>query len=753
MARKSKFDKEQEVVAEVKKQYERGAGAEAENRRLFSEDLRFVYQDTIEADGQWDSSILLLRRGKPSYTFNRVIGAVNLVLGDQRQTRPSIRIRAANKDASTETATIFGGLVRDIEQCSGAESIYDSQFKNAVAGGYGAWRIVPEYEDDKSFHQALRIKDIPNPLTVLWDPESTCPCKSDSMWCIVAERISKDKYKALYPEADPESLQFSRDSRGWATDNEVRVAEYFKKVPITKTIAELDDGRIVDYDAEFQKVQEFLISQHPDGKGYPKVTRTRAVKTWAVDWYLCDGANVLAGPMRYNWKRIPVIRIPGRCVNIEGKQKVQSLIRHTKDPQRTYNYHRSTMVELAALTPRAPYIATPKMVRGYEDMWATANTNARPYLLYDPDPDVPGERPSREPPPDVPQALIALAQQDLSDIQAATGYFDSALGDQQEQGDRTSGKALIARQRKSDLGSYEFIDNFGKALKITTECLIDMIPTIYDTERIIRVIGPDGVEKYEQVNHVSDKGLVNSLKDGSYDCTCAIGPSYQTARQEMLATLLDACDVMPQLVQVAPDLIIKNIDTPDADELVRRLRIPLIQQGIIQPTPEEKKMMPPPQQPNPQQQAELALLVAKAKREGANADVATSKVQAAPLEQQKLIGDIVHAHASAVNQYQNADVQNAQGQIDLYQQHLEGMQGMQQSDAEHQQDLQQANDLHQQSLAQAQNTTAQGMHSGALNLVSQAVGHAQKLHQNRQTHEQKLQHAKQMAAAKPKEKK
>ena len=633
MARKSKDTKDGELLAEVRKRYEQAAGAEAQNRKLFSEDLRFIYQDTQEADGQWDSAILLQRRGRPSYTFNRVIGTVNLVLGDQRQTRPQARVRAANKDTAGSTADIFAGLIRDIEQCSGAESIYDTQFKFAVAGGWGAWRIVPEYEDDKSFSQVLRIKNIPNPLTAFWDPEATCPCKSDAMWGLVAERISIEKYEALYPDFDPVSIAMSRDSRGWATDKEVRIAEYFKKIPVTKTIAQLSDGRIVDYDTEQKELEEYLASQHPDGD-YVRTVRTRQVKTWRVEWYLVDGAHVLAGPIKYDWKHIPLIRIPGRLINIEGKEKAQSLVRHTKDPQRTYNYHRSTMVETAALTPRSPYIATPRMVKGYEDMWATANTNARPYLLYDVDPDVPDGKPTREPPPDVPEALIKLAEQDLSDIQAATGYFDSALGDQQEQGDRTSGKALIARQRKSDLGSYEFIDNFGKALKFTHECLVDMIPTVIDTERVVRVIGPDGVEKYETVNKIDPtdpNGLINNLKDAVCDVTITIGPSYQTARQEMLATLLDAVEVLPQLAQVAPDLITKNIDTPDADELVRRLRIPLIQQGIVQPTEQEKKQMPPPQQPDPMQAAELAHKQAQAK-------VAESKAQAAPLQQQQPAG-------------------------------------------------------------------------------------------------------------------
>lgn len=759
-------DEERKLVFEVMKQYERGAGAEAENRRLFSEDLRFVYQDTIEADGQWDSAILLQRRGRPSYTFNRVIGAVNLVLGDQRQTRPQARVRAANSQASVETADIFNGLIRDIEQSSGAETIYDSQFKNAVAGGYGAWRIVPDYENDQSFDQVLKIKDIPNPLTVLWDPEATCPIRSDSMWCIVAERISHEKYKALYPDHDPVSLSFSRDARGWATENEVRVAEYFKKVPVYKTLAQLSNGRVVDYDDDFKEIEK----HHEDlskriGQGpFPHVTRTREVKTWAVEWYLVDAANVLAGPIRYNWKRIPVIRCPGRCINIEGKQKVQSLVRHTKDPQRTYNYHRSTMVELAALTPRAPYIATPKMVKGYEDMWATANTNARPYLLYDPDPDVPGERPTREPPPDVPEALIALAQADLADIQAATGYFDASLGNDEES-DRTSGKALVARQRRSDLGSYEFIDNFGKALKVSHECIVDMAPSTYDTNRIVRIIGQDGVEKYEQINGIGPNGLINSLKEGAYDVTVTIGPSYQTARQEMLATLLEAANVLPQISQMAPDLIVKNIDTPDSEELVRRLRILLIQQGVVKPTPQEQKQMPPPAQPDPMVQAQVALAQAKAQQSQAQAQLAGTKVQAAPLQHQELMEKIIHSRMDAMLDARKAGVEHSQGKIDLMQSQLESQQSLHQSGQQFQQDQQQDQQQHAQDMAHAQQQHAQGVQQQAqqsymdnLTQAAQAVqgvkhtqvAHQQKLTHTQEMHEAKLTAAKQMAKAKPK---
>jgi hypothetical protein len=647
LAPQLKEDRERDLIAEIKHNYEMSNTTNSENRRLFSEDLRFAFDS--ETNGQWDPIVLSQRRGRPSYTFNRVIGAINLVLGDQRQTRPAVKIRASNKAGAQGTADIFGGMFRDIEQVSSAESIYDQQFKYAVAGGWGAWRIVPEYEDDNSFSQVLRIKDIPNPLTVFWDPEAQDPCAGDAMWAIISDRISEEKYEALYPGFKPQNFEVSRDGRGWAMDKEVRIAEYFKKVPYTKKIALMDDGTIIEYTSEQKKIDDHLKETNPNGK-YPKPVKFRKVKTWKVVWHLVDGKNILEGPIEYDWKRIPVIRCPGRFVNIEGKQKMQSLIRHSKDSQRAYNYHRSTMIETAALTPRSPYIVTGKMVKGYEDVWATANTTARPYLPYDVDPDAPGQKPMREPPPDVPQALLALAQQDVSDIQASTGYFDPALGEASDS-DRASGKALVARQRKSDLGSYEFIDQFGKALKLTVECALDMIPTVYDTERVVRVIGQDGVDKYLTVNgqDASDpEALKNDLKKGAYDVTVTIGPSYQTARQETLATLLDAAATMPIIGEVAPDIIAKNIDVTDGDELVRRLRIPLIQKGLVQPTDEEKKMMPPPQPPDPVAEATKLLAISKASKMSSEATITASKASTTDLEVTKMIDKIIHDRVNAL---------------------------------------------------------------------------------------------------------
>ncbi len=627
-----------ELLDRIKRRYGDGESAWEENKRLHGEDLNFVYN--AETQGQWDPVVLSARRGKPSYTFNRVLGPVNMVVADMRQTRPAGKVRPTNQLATEAVADILAGICRSIEDESRASVIYKTQFKFAVAGGYGAWRIMPAWPEDDSdgaFDQVLRIMDIPNPQTVVWDPECNDPCAGDAMWGMIGDRISKDKHRALYPNQEDGSFQMQRDSAGWFTSDEVRVVDYFERVPYTKEIALLSNGRVVDYTPEQKQIDEHLDAHKMTAKdGVARTVRTRKVLKWRVMWVKCNGATVLEGPVYYDWKRIPIVRVPGRYINIEGRKKVQSLVRHSKDAQRAYNSRQSDTIERSALIPKAPYMVTQAMVRGFENEWAQANTQSRPYLPYNIDEKaaqagVEGGGPTRVPPIDMPEGSIALAEQAISDIQATTGFFDPALGNA-DQMNRVSGKALVQHTRRSDLGSYEFIDGFQDALQLTWEMLIDMIPTVYDTERVVRVMGNDEVEKMVTVNQQSDDSqVINDLKKGAYSCKVTIGPSYQTARQEMLATLIDASSAIPAIGQMCPDILTKNIDSPDAEEMAQRMRIGLIRQGLIKPTPADQENMPSPPPPNPVEQANTMRALALARRDGANATIAEHKVDMLPL--------------------------------------------------------------------------------------------------------------------------
>lgn len=743
-----------DLLSRVRNRYDDGVGAFEENRRMHSEDLNFVYNS--ESMGQWDPVVLEARRGKPNYTFNRVIGPVNIVVADMRQTRPAGKVRPTNEAATEATADVLAGLMRSIEDESRADPIYKNQYKFAVAGGFGAWRLMPEYASEDSFDQVLRIKDIPNPQTVIWDPECSDACAGDAMWCIVGERVSKEKYRSLFPNADSETtFQISRDSYGWFTDKEVRVVEYMERVPFEKEIALYSNGEVKDYTAELKAIEKNFEEQGLDKTKTNRVVRTRKVLKWRVMWVKCDGGQVLEGPIYYDWTRIPVVRVPGRYINIEGRKKLQSLIRHAKDAQRTYNSRVCDMIERSALIPKAPYLVTENMIKGYEQEWAQSNTSSRPYLPYNLDKNSAGEAamPFRNQPIDMPQGSIALAQQAAQDIQATTGYFDPAMGNAEDM-NRVSGKALVQHTRRSDLGSFEFMDGYGDALQLTWEIGIDMIPKIYDSERVVRIVGNDEIEKMVKINTQDPESgdIIHDLKKGAYSCKVSIGPNYQTARQEALATMIDAAEAIPMIAQIAPDLLAKNIDMPDADELTRRLRIPLIQQGLIQPTAEEKASIPP-KPPNPQeqmQQAELARLTALTKRDTASAQIQEHKAQMLPIETHKQIYETAGKHLANIkvgtelgSSQAAAQAEQEAAGTDLAQQQVQGMQ-----------DLHQQNQQHQLNLT---NQTA--AHHAEQTRLAQAhalqVHRAQELHDQKKTHQnelnqQKIAHAKALAAAKPK---
>ena len=644
MPRKSQSEKEREIIAEAIERYSDYTTSESFNSDAMTLDLRFCY----EPGAQWEQQTLAMRIGRPNYTYNRVVQSVNQVVGDQRQARITGKVRAVNKDASKEMADIFGGIIRNIEACSGAQYIYSDQFKYAVAGGWGAWRICPEYAGDDTFEQELYIKGLSNPQTARWDPSATCPCKSDAAWAIVSERVSKAAYEAMGGDPDAvASFPAVRDGRDWISDGEVRVAEDWKRTSKERTIAELSDGRVIEYDASVKKVEDLLTEMAEAGLPVPTITRTRKTKAWTVTWWKMSATEVLEGPIEYKWKRIPVIRLPGRYVNIDGRQYVQSLIRHSKDAQRTYNYNRSTMVEAAALTPRAPYVVSDKMIVGYEDEWNTANKVNRPYLRYKADPSAPNARPTREPPPDVPQALIALAAADAEDIKQTTGQVNPSLTTADGAGDE-SGVAVRNRLLAGGSNAYEFTDNLQRAVQITHEMLIDMIPTVYDTERTVRVVGEDEVEDYITVNQITPDGVMNALAKGSYDVTVTIGPAYATARQESTDRLMEATGVLPVIGEVGADIIVKNLDIEDSDELRKRIRKRYIAQGIIEPTPEEAQEMGPPPPPDPVQVAMVERLQAQTQRDAASAAKTQAEVQMIPLELEERIAEIVNTRLESL---------------------------------------------------------------------------------------------------------
>jgi hypothetical protein len=579
--------KNKDMLSVARKRLNTAIGALGESREDELDDLRF-YAGSPDNQFQWPADVLATRgavqgqtiNARPCLTINKLPQHVRQVTNDQRQNRPSGKVIPADENADIEVAEIFDGVVRHIEYISDADVAYDTACENQVSYGEGYFRILTEYCDDESFDQDLKIGRIRNSFSVYMDPTIQDPCGSDAEWCFITEDILKDDYERLFPDANPistlQTLGVGDQSLSqWLNEDTVRIAEYFY---VTYEPRELNlyYGNIA------------VLSGTPEDKMMKaqgmKPMKSRQAEFRKVHWAKINGFEVLEEGI-WAGKYIPVIRVVGNEYEIDGRLQVSGLVRNAKDAQRMYNYWVSQEAEMLALAPKAPFIGYGGQFEGYEHQWKTANTTNWPYLEVNPDvTDGQGGTlplPQRALPPMAQNGLIAAKMGASDDIKGTTGQYDSSLG---ATSNERSGKAILARERQTDTGTYHYVDNLARAIRYCTRQLVDLIPKIYDTERIARIIGEDGESSSIKVNPdqqepvkkiVNEQGIVlekiYNLGVGKYDVCVTTGPSYLTKRQEALESMGNLLQGNPELWAVAGDLFVKHMDWPGAQELSKRL--------------------------------------------------------------------------------------------------------------------------------------------------------------------------------------
>ena len=414
------------------------------------------------------------------------------------------------------------------------------------------------------------------------DPTIQDPCGADAEWCFVTEDILKTDYERMFPDATPISTLYSQGVgdqgiSSWLQEDTIRIAEYFYKTYTRDTLHLYPDNQTAfagtPRDKQLARV-------------FGKPIRTRDVDRTKVMWMKTNGFDVL-DEREWPGKWIPVVRVVGNEWEVDGQIYISGLVRNAKDAQRMYNYWTSQEAEMLALAPKAPFIGYGGQFEGYEMQWKTANTTNWPYLEVNPDvTDGAGNvlpLPQRAPPPLPQTGLIQAKMGAADDIKGTTGQYDASLG---MQGNERSAKAIVAREKQGDVGTYHYVDNLARAIRHITRQIVDLIPKIYDTQRVARIIGVDGevsMVKFnpsqpEPVKEVRDPmtgAMIEKIYNpgvGTYDVMVTTGPGYMTKRQEALDAMSQILQTNPQLWTVAGDLFIKNMDWPGAQEMAQRFK-------------------------------------------------------------------------------------------------------------------------------------------------------------------------------------
>lgn len=572
------------IIQEAKERFHRCQEWESDFRRYYIQDVKFANADS-DNGWQWPDDLRKDREKnkRPALTINKTAQYVQLITNNARQNKPSVNIRPMGEEATYEAAQVLEGIVRHIEYISSAQNIYDDATESQVEGGIGYWRIIQKYIDDDSFDQEILIAPVKDHLSVYLDCDIKQKDGSDALYGFVFDELPDKEFERQYPDEDINEVSGVgtglSETDDWVKDGNIRIAEYYRIKQTRDTLVHLEDeqGQVAEFKAS--SIPEKFRKQFEEGG---ENVKKREIFNRQLEWYKIAGSKII-DRRKLKGKYIPIVRVIGKERIIEGRLERKGHVRTLKDPQRMYNYNSSAQVEAAALATKTKWIVPAEAIEGNEVAWNNANRDNAAYLTFKHMDDNGNQMP---PPQRIDPAEAVPAY--LEGMKIAAAEMEMASGQQAGQQENPSvertPRAIDAREQKGETATYHFIDNLAISIRYTGRIILDLIPHIYDTERVIHILGEDDSESNVRIkpdlqgayqSHKTADEVTEILfnpKVGKYEVESDVGPAYASQRQEAWNAFSQLLTADNALMAIFGDLAFLAADFPMADKIAERIR-------------------------------------------------------------------------------------------------------------------------------------------------------------------------------------
>ena len=522
---------DEDIIEEALERFEYAKDAWDNIHQQYREDVRFCNGE------QWEDKILRLREqeNRSVLTYNKLISNIKYIVNNARMNMPSITCSPYTEGADQNTAKVYDGLIKYILYNSNAKTVFANSLRQSVMGGLGAFRLV--VEPDMDGQPDFFVRGIKDPTTVYIDPDAERFCFEDMKYCFVISWMLKTDFEKKYPDAS--STPIDSDSN-WFQKDKVQIAEYWYK----------EDGQVKMVIMTANEILESLDNYRP----------------------------------RY----IPIVYIVGEEYVIDDVREYKGICRDVKDIQRLLNYAKSETADYLARSAKQQWLISDKQMGVYQDKWNSANIQQYNYLPYE---DSGTGAPTQIQPQVPPTALIQAAQDSDNDMRAAIGIRDPLQDVPQTQ----SGKAINLQISEGNIGIYNYYDSLKDGILMLGKILVDAIPHYYDDPKIAQIMGEDGQITPAKINQQyieNGQWVEHNLASGKYSVRLSTGPTYESQRAETAERLTDLVQKYPQMMQLAGDLIVKNLNFTGSDELAMRLRAAIPPQVLAASNPTNADQAP-----------------------------------------------------------------------------------------------------------------------------------------------------------------
>jgi len=563
--------------------------------------VREVHDFLDQKDGQWEDLAKEKFKGRPRYTFDKCNDLVDDIAGAMEQNDFDIQILPAGGDATQDLAKTYDGLIRNIQNLSNANDIYEASARFMVRAGIDGWRVKQRWGDNNTFDQDLFIDPISDFVDSVWfDPSSVLATREDARYCFVLEPISKVEYKEKFPKGTGQSITTDQEIQR-ASDRkpeEIIIGELIYKQKAKRDIVEMGNGAVYIVDDKFQQVKDDLEKQ-----GIVEVRRrTREVEE--IKTRLFDGGDWLTTPQNTVFDMLPIVPIYANWSVRQSVPNYWGIVTKKLDAQRVLNYTESRKVEEGALAPLAKIVATREQVGGNESQWEKLNVSSDPFLPY--------VHKDGQPPPykiggaEINPGLEITSQAMLQNLQSTAGIDQlntQSLG-------LLSGEAVKLRQERGDTRNFKYTTAKQRSICHTGKILMRAIPKVYDTKRQVRILNEDRSLDMVMLNdrvideQTGEEVEIIDLSKGTYDVTCNVSKGYKTRQGETVNAFVELAAIDPTVLEEGKDILLKSMNEPGMEALAERVRQRMVLGGQIPETQlsdEEKELIAnqPPPEPDP----------------------------------------------------------------------------------------------------------------------------------------------------------
>lgn len=612
------------VLERALRQFNDISSATRDERMLSLEDRRFVFIQGAAWEGDWGAQFENTLR----VAVNKVGRGHDKIINDYRANRFTVNFRPVSGKGDDDTSELLNGLFyADMYRCGGREAL-DNAFGEGAAGGFGAWRLCNEYEDESdpdNDHQRIAVEPIVDAdQRVYFDLDAKRYDKKDARFAYVMHSMTPDAFKREYGDDRIASWPENRNRPNyfdWFRPNVVYVCEYYEVESVRREL------RIYSREATGEEMrywaEDMTDEMVADLKQRGFSVRTRRIPRKRVHKWILSGAEVLEDCGYIAGSRIPIVPFYGKRVFIDNVERFKGHVRDAKDPQRLYNAQISKLAETASLAAREVPIVAPEQVEGLQHHWANMNLERHPYALLHPLTDpVSGQVLQAGPvatikPPDVPPVVGALIQQTGADIAEITNSDDGSV----EVKSNVSGEAMDIAATRVDQKSYIYMDNFRQSMQAFGEIYLEMAREVYVEEgREVETMDEEGETSTAVLHeiHTNANGATGKRYDlsvGKFNVVADVSEATTTRRDKTVRTMITmaqvAAAVDPTISQACFITAIQNMDGEAVDGLKDWAHKKAVELGLDEMTPEEQQAAAQ-QQQQPDPNALVTLAQAKA---------------------------------------------------------------------------------------------------------------------------------------------